>query len=71
MKLPKYIQKKIEKQNKLVYEANRLQLEIEEWCTKVGIDIYSENFQNVYAQIEDGVGPLDKVELEKLYEVLK
>ena len=44
MKLPKYIQKKIEKQNNLVYEANRLQLEIEEWCTKVGIDIYSEKY---------------------------
>lgn len=38
MKLPKYMREKILQRARLQGKANRLQLEIEEWCNKHGIE---------------------------------
>lgn len=65
--LPKYIIKKIEQQNKYVYEAKRLELEIKHWCEMSGIDPYSDDFAEIEPQLEDAVGPIYKEGLERLY----
>ena len=65
--LPKYIIKKIEQQNRYVYEAKRLELEIKHWCEMSGIDPYSDDFAEIEPSIEEAVGPFDKEGLEKIY----
>lgn len=70
MELPKHIKDKIRRQNDHVFRANILQIEIEEWCKKVGIDIDSDEFLNVYSH-SDGVGPLSGKIIEKLYNSIK
>ena len=44
VELPKYIQNKIKQQNKAVFKAQQLEREIDNWCDKSGIDIYSEEY---------------------------
>ena len=67
MELPKYIQNKIKQQNKAVFKAQQLEREIDNWYDKSGIDIYSEEYAQTKAQIEDAVGAVSKSLIEKLY----
>ena len=67
MELPKYIQNKIKQQNKAVFKAQQLEREIDNWCDKSGIDIYSEEYVQTKAQIEDAVGAVSENLIAKLY----
>lgn len=67
MELPKYIQNKIKQQNKAVFKAQQLEREIDNWCDKSGIDIYSEEYAQTKAQIEDAVGAISGDLIAKLY----
>ena len=67
MELPKYIQDKIQQQNKAVFKAQQLEREIDEWCEKSGIDIWSEEYAQTKAQIEDAVSAVNGDLIAKLY----
>lgn len=67
MELPKYIQDKIKQQNKAVFNAQQLEREIDNWCDKSGIDIWSEEYKQTKAQIEDAVGAVSGDLIAKLY----
>lgn len=67
MKLPKYIQDKIKQQNNAVFKAQQLEREIDNWCDKSGIDIYSKEYAQTKAPIEDTVGAISGNIIEKLY----
>ena len=71
MELPKYIQKKIEMQNRLISKAEQLELEIDSWCDKNGIDIYSREYQQCKANSEEAVGSIDKSLVERLLKKMK
>ena len=45
MELPKYIQDKIKQQNEAVFKVQRLEMEIDNWCDKSGIDIWSKEYK--------------------------
>lgn len=66
--LPKYIQNKIRQQNEAVFKAQKLELEINNWAEKSGIDIWSDEYKDVKAQIEDAVGAIDGTRIAKLYQ---
>lgn len=68
MELPKYIQDKIKQQNKAVFKAQKLEREIDDWCEKLGIDIWSKEYQETKARIEDAVGPVSGTLIHELYE---
>lgn len=68
MKLPKYIQDKINQQNKAVFKAQQLEREIDNWCDKSGIDIYSEEYKETKAPIDDVVGAVSGSLIADLYE---
>ena len=68
MELPKYIQDKIKQQNKAVFKAWKLEMEIDEWCENSGINIYSEEYQETKAPIKDSVGPVSGILIQELYE---
>jgi len=65
--LPKYIQNKIRQQNEAVFKAQKLEREIEDWCDKSGIDIYSDEYIGCKGQLEDAVAPLYGDGIAKLY----
>jgi len=67
MELPKYIQEKIKKQNKHVFEAQKLEREIDNWCDKSGIDIWSEEYKQTKAEIGDAVGAVSGKLIQKIY----
>ena len=67
MKLPKYIQDKIKQQNEAVFKAQRLEMEIDNWCDKSGIDIWSKEYNETKGQLEDAVAPVSKDLISKLY----
>ena len=67
MEIPKYIVDKIRKQNEAVFKAQRLEREIDNWCDKSGIDIYSNEYdRNVRGSIADAVSPMDVEYLQKI-----
>lgn len=67
MELPKYIQDKIKQQNEAVFKAQRLEREIDNWCDKSGIDIWSKEYGETKGQLEDAVTPVSKDLISKLY----
>lgn len=67
MELPKYIQDKIRQQNEAVFKAQKLEREIDNWCDKSGIDIWSEEYNETKGQLEDAVAPIDGDRITKLY----
>ena len=67
MELPKYIQDKIKQQNEAVFKAQRLEIEIDNWCDKSGIDIWSKEYKETKGQLEDAVAPVSKDLISKLY----
>ncbi len=67
MELPKYIQDKIKQQNEAVFKAQRLEMEIDNWCDKSGIDIWSKEYRETKGQLEDVVAPVSKDLISKLY----
>lgn len=49
--IPKYIQKKVLRRAELQTKANSLQIEIEEWCAKKGIELsYSNTHVALYVE---------------------
>ena len=46
IEVPKYISKKCERLQSLCLNAHSLKLEIEKWCDKNGIDIYSSEWES-------------------------
>lgn len=69
--LPKYIEKKIDRMERLIGEAITLKGEIEKWAVKKGIDIYStDNHERVFF---DGFGVccIDKLGLLEMLEELE
>ena len=67
MELLKYIQDKIKQQNEAVFKAQKLEREIDNWCDKSGIDIWSKEYQGTKAPIEDAVSAISRDQIEKLY----
>ena len=67
MELPKYIQDKIKQQNEAVFKAQKLEREIDNWCDKSGIDIWSKEYRETKGQLEDAVAPVSKDLISKLY----
>lgn len=67
MELPKYIQDKIKQQNEAVFKAQKLEREIENWCDKSGIDIWSDEYKECKGKLEDAVAPLYGDRIAKLY----
>lgn len=67
MELPKYIQDKIKQQNEAVFKAQKLEREIDNWCDKSGIDIWSNEYQETKAPIEDAVSAISRDQIDKLY----
>lgn len=67
MELPRYIQDKIKQQNEAVYKAQKLEREIDNWCDKSGIDIWSKEYKETKGQLEDAVAPIDGDQIAKLY----
>lgn len=67
MELPKHMQDKIKKQNEAVFKAQKLEREIDNWCDKSGIDIWSEEYAQTKAQIEEAVGAVSGGLIAKLY----
>ena len=59
MELPKYIQDKIRQQNEAIFKAQRLEMEIDNWCDKSGIDIWSKEYKETKGQLEDAVAPVN------------
>jgi hypothetical protein len=51
MELPKYIQDKIKQQNEAIFKAHKLEMEIDNWCDKSGIDIYSKEYMESKKQL--------------------
>lgn len=67
MEIPKYIKEKIQKQNEYCVKAKDLEDEIDNWCDKSGIDIYSKEYShNVRGSISDAVSPIDGEYLRKI-----
>lgn len=67
MELPKYIQDKIKQQNEAVFKAQKLEREIDNWCDKSRIDIWSKEYGETKGQLEDAVAPVSKDLISKLY----
>lgn len=67
MELPKYIRDKIKQQNEAVFKAQKLEREIDNWCDKSGIDIWSKEYKETKGQLEDAVAPVDGDRIAKLY----
>lgn len=67
MELPKYIQDKIKQQNEAVFKTQRLEMEIDNWCDKSGIDIWSKEYKETKGQLEDAVAPVSIDLISKLY----
>lgn len=60
MEIPKYIVDKIRKQNEYCIKAKDLEDEIDNWCDKSGINIYSKEYDcNVRGSIADAVSHMD------------
>lgn len=68
MELPNYIQDRIKQQNKAVFKARKLETEIENWCDKSGIDIWSDEYKECKGRLEDAVAPIDGKAIEKIYQ---
>lgn len=65
--LPKYIQEKIKQQNEAVLKAQKLEMEIDNWCEKSGIDIWSKEYVETKGKLADAVAPVSGRLIEKLY----
>lgn len=59
MELPKYIQDKIKQQNEACFKADKLEREIDNWCDKSGIDIWSEEYKETKGTLDDAVAPVN------------
>lgn len=66
--LPKTIREKIKRQNKAVFIAQHLEMEIEQWCEKNGIDTTSEEYVAAKASIDDAVSAIYAATIEELYQ---
>ena len=67
MEIPKYIVDKIRKQNEYCIKAKDLEDEIDNWCDKSGINIYSKEYdRNVRGSIADAVSPMNGEYLQKI-----
>lgn len=67
MEIPKRIINKIQKQNEYCIKAKELEQEIDNWCIKSGIDIYSKGYKRyVKGSITDVVSPIDGEYLQKI-----
>lgn len=58
MELPKYIQDKIKQQNEACFKASKLEREIDNWCDKSGIDIWSREYKETKGTLDDAVAPV-------------
>lgn len=66
MDIPKYILEKIKQQNEACIKASILEQEIDNWCDKSGIDIFSNEYKRVKGTLEDAVAPINGEEIKKL-----
>ena len=58
MELPKYILDKIKQQNEACFKAGKLEREIDNWCDKSGIDIWSQEYKETKGTLDDAVAPV-------------
>ena len=58
MELPKYIKDKIKQQNEACFKASKLEREIDNWCDKSGIDIWSKEYKETKGTLDDAVAPV-------------
>lgn len=59
MEIPKYIQDKIKQQNEACIRADKLEREIDNWCDKSGIDIWSKEYKETKGILSDAVAPVN------------
>lgn len=57
-KIPKRIKEKCERMERLCLQALSLRFEVEKWCEKNGIDIYSKEWNEI---VRDEIGGCDFV----------
>lgn len=68
MAVPKYIENKVNRLNKLLMEATKQKYEIEEWAKKNGIDTLSDEW---YTEVIDDCNNTSGIMLDGLEELLK
>lgn len=67
-KVPKHIKEKCERMEKLCLRALSLGRDVEKWCEKNGIDIYSKEWND---NVRDEIGGCDAILLaERIEELL-
>lgn len=66
MEIPKYIQDKIKQQNEACFKADKLEREIDNWCDKSGIDIWSKEYKETKGTLDDAVSPVNGDKIIKL-----
>lgn len=66
MEIPKYILSKIKQQNEACIKAAELEREIDNWCDKSGIDIWSKEYKEVKGSLVDAVAPLKGNKIKEL-----
>lgn len=66
--IPKYIEHKIDRLNKLLDDAYMLKIEIESWAEKKNIDTNSEKWYNIVVNNCSAVSGLFKEEIKKMFE---
>ncbi len=66
MELPKYIQDKIKQQNEACFKAAKLESEIDNWCDKSGIDIWSKEYKETKGTLDDAVAPVSGNKIKEI-----
>ena len=66
MELPKYIEDKIKQQNEACFKASKLEREIDNWCDKSGIDIWSKEYKETKGTLDDAVAPVSGNKIKQI-----
>lgn len=66
MELPKYIQDKIKQQNEMYFKAAKLEREIDNWCDKSEIDIWSNEYKETKGTLDDAISPINGNRIKEL-----
>ncbi len=66
MELSKYIQDKIKQQNEACFKAAKLEREIDNWCDKSGIDIWSKEYKETKGTLYDAVAPVNGNKIKEI-----
>lgn len=71
MKIPKYIEKKIDRMEKLLMQANSIKYEIESWAEGKGADITSNDWYQLSVDGSAGVNGVSLEGMKEYFEMLE